>query len=81
MVNEWLRQLLQTENYRGAESVLGWSFFSQGSNERATSAEPFLNWALEKLGVRLETTSASANGEAIAEELMVQARASLPRRR
>ena len=60
---------LQADSYRGAECVLGWSFYSQGSKERATSADEFLNWALDKLGVKLETTSASAKGEAIAEAL------------
>ncbi len=60
---------MQAERYRGAEAVLGWSFYSQGSKERATSAEPFLNWALDKLGIRIETTSAPAKGEAIAEAL------------
>ena len=69
LVNEWLKRL-QADNYRGAEAVLGWSFYSQGSKERATSADEFLNWALEKLGIKLETTSASAKGEAIAEELI-----------
>jgi tetratricopeptide (TPR) repeat protein len=68
LVNEWLRRL-QTENYRGAESVLGWSFFSQGSDERATAADDFLNWALAKLEVKVESTSASAKGEAIADAL------------
>jgi hypothetical protein len=28
LVNEWLRRM-QAENYRGAEAVLGWSFFSR----------------------------------------------------
>ena len=60
---------MQADNYRGAEAVLGWSFYSQGSKERATSAEEFLNWALDKLGITLATTSASAKGEAIAEAL------------
>jgi hypothetical protein len=59
LVNEWLKRL-QTDDYRGAEAVLGWSFYSQGSKERATAADEFLNWALEKLGIRTETTSASA---------------------
>ena len=40
---------------RGAEAVLGWSFYSQGSKERATAADQFLNWALDKLGIKLET--------------------------
>jgi hypothetical protein len=69
LVNEWLKRL-QIEDYRGAELVLGWSFYSQGSKERATSAEGFLDWALDKLGVKLETTSATARGDAIAEELI-----------
>ena len=68
LVNEWLRRM-QADSYRGAEAVLGWSFYSQGSKERATSAEPFLNWALDKLGIKIETTSATAKGEAIAEAL------------
>jgi tetratricopeptide (TPR) repeat protein len=69
LVNEWLERL-QADNYRGAEAVLGWSFYSQGTKERATSADEFFNWALDKLAIRLETTSATAKGEAIAEALM-----------
>jgi tetratricopeptide (TPR) repeat protein len=68
LVNEWLRQL-QADNYRDAQAVLGWSFYSQGTKERATAADAFLNWALDKLAITLETTSASAKGEAIAEEI------------
>jgi tetratricopeptide (TPR) repeat protein len=68
LVNEWLKRI-QADRYRGAEAVLGWSFYSQGSKERATSAEPFLNWAVDKLGIKIETTSATAKGEAIAEAL------------
>ena len=49
LVNEWLKRM-QADNYREAESVLGWSFYSQGSKELATSAESFLNWALESRG-------------------------------
>jgi hypothetical protein len=69
LVNEWLKRL-QADNYRGADAVLGWSFYSQGSKERATSADVFLIWALEKLNIKLETTSATAKGEAIAEAMM-----------
>ena len=50
LVNEWLKRL-QADSYRGAEVVLGWSFYSQGTKERAASAEEFLNWALDKLGL------------------------------
>jgi hypothetical protein len=71
LVNEWLTRL-QAESYRGADCVLGWSFYSQGSKERATAADDFLNWALAKLGVKVESTSASAKGETIAEALMAR---------
>jgi TIR domain/AAA ATPase domain len=71
LVNEWLTRL-RADGYRGADCVLGWSFYSQGSKERATAADEFLNWALVKLGVKLESTSASAKGEAIAEALMAR---------
>ncbi|WP_158815703.1 toll/interleukin-1 receptor domain-containing protein [Methylocapsa sp. S129] len=69
LVNEWLGRL-QAENYRGAEAVLGWSFYSQGTKERATSADAFLDWALDKLGVKPATTSATAKGDAVAEAMM-----------
>lgn len=69
LVNEWLIRL-QADDYRGAEAVLGWSFYSQGTKERATSAEEFLDWALARLGIRLATTSMSAKAEAIAEAVM-----------
>lgn len=68
LVNEWLKRL-RVDDYREAKCVLGWSFYSQGSKERATAADAFLAWALDKLGVKVETTSASAKGEAIAEAL------------
>jgi hypothetical protein len=69
LVNEWLKRL-QAESYRGADAALAWSFHSQGTQERATSAEEFLDWAVGKLGIVIETPSANAKGEAIAEELM-----------
>ena len=69
LVNEWLRRL-QADNYRGAEAVLGWSFYNQGTKVRTTSADEFLNWALTKLGITLATTSASAKADAIAETMM-----------
>lgn len=43
LVKEWLKHL-QADNYRSAEAVLGWSFYSQGTKERATSAEEFIDW-------------------------------------
>ncbi|MEA2892851.1 MAG: hypothetical protein QOI05_3644 [Bradyrhizobium sp.] len=69
LVNEWLKRM-QAHNYPGAAIVLGWSFFSQGTTERATSAEAFLNWALEKLGIQSRTTSATDKADAIADAMM-----------
>jgi hypothetical protein len=69
LVNEWLKRL-QADNYRGAEAVLGWSFYSQGTKERASAAEQFLEWAMNKLGIKLATTNAIARAETIAEAMM-----------
>jgi TIR domain/AAA ATPase domain len=69
LVNEWLKRL-RVENYRGAEMVLGWSFYSQGTKERATSADGFLDWALNRLGLAVAATSAAAKAEAIAAALI-----------
>lgn len=66
LVNDWLKRI-QADNYRGAQAVLGWSFYSQGSNERAAAADECLDWILEKLSVKVDTVSATAKGEAIAE--------------
>src|SRR5262249_41093645 len=68
LVNEWLTRL-RSENYRGAEAVLGWSFFSQGSERRATSSETFLAWALEQLGATAKSNGADPKGDAIAEAM------------
>jgi hypothetical protein len=71
LVNEWLTRL-QADGFRGAERVLGWSFYSQGSQERATAADAFLDWALDKVGVRVATAIASDKGHAIAKALMAR---------
>jgi hypothetical protein len=71
LVNERLARM-RADGYRGADCVLGWSFYSQGSKERATAADAFLDWALAKLDLKVESTSASAKGEAIAEALMAR---------
>lgn len=49
LVNRWL-DLLSADNYCGAERVYGWSFYSQGTSERVTSADYFFNEALEWFG-------------------------------
>ena len=38
------------DNYRGAERVYAWSFFSQGTSERAASADLFIDQALRWFG-------------------------------
>jgi tetratricopeptide (TPR) repeat protein len=68
LVNAWLLQL-QTDGYRNANRVLGWSFNGQGSERRVSAADEFLDWALKKLGLAAPQASAAAKGEAIAEEL------------
>jgi tetratricopeptide (TPR) repeat protein len=50
LVNHWLKQRLARDNYRGAERVYGWSFYSQGTSERAASADLFIDQALRWFG-------------------------------
>ena len=69
LVNEWLNRL-RADNYRGADMVLGWSFYSQGTKERATSSDGFLDWAVAKLDIKLDGPSATQKAEKIAEALM-----------
>ena len=45
LVNKWL-EALEADNWRGAGRVLGWSFYSQGTDERVTSADQFVDDAL-----------------------------------
>ncbi len=45
LVNKWIERL-DKDNYRGARRVFAWSFYSQGTSERATSADQFINAAL-----------------------------------
>jgi hypothetical protein len=49
LVNKWIERMA-TENYRGARRVFAWSFYSQGTSQRATSADLFINAALEWFG-------------------------------
>ncbi|MEN6426704.1 MAG: toll/interleukin-1 receptor domain-containing protein [Phycisphaerales bacterium] len=46
LVNQWLRNL-KADNYRGAKRVYGWSFYSQGTGQRATSADQFISETLK----------------------------------
>ena len=50
LVNKWLLGMAQ-DNYRGAERVYGWSFYSQGAaEERQVSADQFIAAALTWFG-------------------------------
>lgn len=49
LVNSWLGKLGYA-NYRNAESVYVWSFYTQGITERVTSAELFIETALRDFG-------------------------------
>lgn len=49
LVKKWVEKL-QRDNYRGAEKVFAWSFYSQGTGERVTSADMFINEALKWFG-------------------------------
>ena len=49
LVNKWLERM-EAENYRGASRVFAWSFFSQGTGERVTSADLFIAEALDWFG-------------------------------
>jgi hypothetical protein len=50
LVNHWLARMAK-EQYRGAERVYAWSFYSQGtSDERAASADLFIDAALRWFG-------------------------------
>src|ERR1700736_3993047 len=46
LVNHWLRRMA-AEHYRSAELVFGWSFYRQGTSGGTTSADEFLDAALE----------------------------------
>jgi len=49
LVNKWLERM-EADNYRGASRVFAWSFFSQGTGERVTSADLFISEALDWFG-------------------------------
>ena len=46
LVNHWLKQRMARDNYRGADRVYGWTFFSQGTSEQAASADLFIDQIL-----------------------------------
>jgi serine/threonine protein kinase len=49
LVNHWLRRMA-ADRYRSAELIFGWSFYRQGSSGETSSAEEFLDAALNWFG-------------------------------
>ena len=49
LVNKWVEKM-RWDNYRGARKVYAWSFYSQGTSERVTSADLFIAEALKWFG-------------------------------
>ncbi|MDP6088308.1 MAG: toll/interleukin-1 receptor domain-containing protein, partial [Nitrospinota bacterium] len=49
LVNKWLERM-GADNYCGARRVYAWSFYSQGTGERVTSADEFMAATLEWFG-------------------------------
>jgi hypothetical protein len=49
LINHWLRQMA-AEHYASAELVFGWSFYRQGSGGEISSADEFINTALDWFG-------------------------------
>jgi tetratricopeptide (TPR) repeat protein len=67
LVNHWLKRRMARDNYRGADRVYAWSFFSQGTREGESSAELFIDQALRWFGDADPTTgNAWDRGERLA---------------
>ncbi len=49
LVWDWLRGM-QRDDWRGAERVYGWSFYSQGTTDRRASSDEFISTALRWFG-------------------------------
>ncbi len=46
LVNKWL-EYMAADNYKDAERVFAWSFYSQGTSEQVSSADTFISEALK----------------------------------
>jgi tetratricopeptide (TPR) repeat protein len=73
LVNRWLSQMAK-DNYRSAERVYGWSFYSQGAAEgRQVSADQFIAAALTWFGDPDPTTGSPWDkGERLADYIKAQ---------
>jgi len=69
LVNKWCAYLAaDADNYRGARRTFAWSFYSQGTSQRVTSADAFVDEALRFFGDEDPSAgSAWARGERLAE--------------
>ncbi|MEZ5936535.1 MAG: toll/interleukin-1 receptor domain-containing protein [Alphaproteobacteria bacterium] len=66
LANKWC-EYLAADNYRGARRTFAWSFYSQGTNERVTSADAFIDEALRFFGDNDPTAGSPwAKGERLA---------------
>ena len=61
LVNHWLRRMA-SDHYRSAELIFGWSFYRQGSSGDTSSADEFLDAALN-LVWRSRSTARNGVGE------------------
>ena len=67
LVNKWC-EYLAADNFRGARRVFAWSFYSQGTNQRVTSADAFIDAALAFFGDQDPSAGSPwAKGERLAE--------------
>jgi len=73
IVNSWLSKM-RHDNFRGAERVYGWSFYSQGAAEgRPASADQFIASALKWFGdSKPDAGSPWEKGERLAEYIKTQ---------
>ena len=73
LVNTWLSKM-RHDNFRGAERVFGWSFFSQGASEvKQASADQFIASALKWFGdSKPDAGSPWEKGERLAEYIRKQ---------
>ena len=50
LVRHWLNHMA-ADGWRGAEKVFAWSFYSQGTSDKAASADQFIDAAMQFLGL------------------------------
>jgi predicted MPP superfamily phosphohydrolase/tetratricopeptide (TPR) repeat protein len=74
LVNTWLEEMSR-EGYRGADRVLAWSFYSQGTKENLVSADEFVGRSLEWLEVETVSLNPWARGRDLADRIKEQGRA------